>query len=51
MKVMNIICLLIWCFQLVYGIVQIVNNKPIDPIVFICAVLICIINYLNEIFQ
>ena len=51
MKVMNVICLLIWCFQFVYGIVQIVSNKPINPYIFICAVLVCIVNYLNEVFR
>lgn len=50
-RFMNIIMLGIWIFQLVYGIVNVVNGTNINPIVFICAVLICILHYIEEIFS
>lgn len=51
MKFMNIFCLAIWIFQLVFGIIKIVNNEAVHPLIFICAVAICIIHYLAEIFK
>lgn len=50
MKVMNVICLLIWIFNLVCGIANIVNNEPVSPTLYICAVVVCIIYYLGEVF-
>lgn len=47
---MNVICLLIWCAQLVYGFAQIVNDKPVNSIVYLCAVSVCILYYIDRIF-
>ena len=50
-KFTNILMLGIWIFQLVFGIVNIVNGTNINPWIFICAVIICIIHYIQEIFN
>lgn len=50
-KFMNGLCLGIWIFQLVFGIVAACGKVTISPIVFICAVLICILHYTKEMFN
>lgn len=46
---MNIVCLLIWIFQLVLGIRALVTGEQIPPLMFLCAVMICILHYLQEV--
>lgn len=48
-KFVNILMLAIWIFQLVFGIVNIVNGVNVDPVIFICAVITCIVFYIQEI--
>lgn len=48
---MNIFMLLIWLSQLAFGIISLINGTPIHPFVFICAVIVCIVHYLTEIFS
>ena len=50
-KSMNILMLGIWIFQLVFGIVKAANGTNIHPSVFVCAVLICIMHYIEKIFN
>lgn len=50
-KITNAFMLAIWIFQLIYGIVHIVNGTNIHPFIFICAVIICIIHYIEEFFN
>lgn len=47
----NILMLGIWIVQLVFGIVNAVNGTKINPFIFICAVVVCIIHYIQEIFN
>lgn len=49
MKAMNIICLLIWILQFIYGIIALCGKATITPIAFMCAVLICIFHHIEEI--
>jgi hypothetical protein len=46
---MNIFCLVVWTLSLIVAAVQAVNKEPISPIVSICAMLVCIIYYLEKI--
>lgn len=39
----------VWIFQLIYGIVHMVNGTNIHPFLFICAAGICILYYVQEI--
>ena len=47
---MDIVCLLIWIFQLVLGIKALLTGEEINPLIFLCAVMVCILHYLQEIF-
>lgn len=49
MKILNIIALLIWTFQLFYGVTMAVAGKYIHPVIYICAVFVCILNYINAV--
>lgn len=41
----------IWVFELVYAVVCDVKNTKIDPVPFICAVLICIIHFFEKMME
>jgi hypothetical protein len=45
MKILSCIALGIWVFQLFYGIYQIASDKPINSIVYLCAVVSCILYF------
>lgn len=49
MEIMNFICLIIWILQLVVATVKVVNGKPVSPVVAICAILVCIMMYIDKI--
>lgn len=46
---MNIFCLVVWVLSLIVTVVQAVNKEPISPVSGICAMLVCIIYYLEKI--
>lgn len=46
--IMNIFCLIIWVAQLIKGIVMAAQGETVNPLVFICAVLICVLFYAKE---
>lgn len=48
---MNYVGLLIWIFQLVYGFVCIFNNVPVNSVVYMCAVVVCIMHYIASIIE
>lgn len=48
-KVINVICLVLWITQLVFGILAVCGVVTVSPIAFICAVLICILHYIEKI--
>lgn len=48
---MDIVCLLIWLYQLFVGINAYLNNKEITPLLFICATLVCSIHFINLIVE
>lgn len=48
MEIMNFICLIIWILQLVSETIKIVNGKPVSPTVTICAILVCIMMYIDK---
>lgn len=50
-KFMSTFMLTIWIFQLVFGFVNISNGTNINPWIFVCAVVVCIIHYIQEIFN
>ena len=50
-KFINILMLGIWIFQFTFGIVNVINSTNINPIIFICAVAICINYYVDKIFS
>ena len=45
---MNLVCLFIWIGWLIVGIVNIAQDKPLNPIVYICACIVCICSYLEK---
>lgn len=48
MKILNIIALLIWTFQLFYGVRMAIVGESIHPVIYMCAVIVCILNYIKE---
>ncbi len=50
-KFMNGFCLGLWIFQLVFGIMAACGKVTVSPISFICAVLICILHYIEKMFD
>lgn len=47
--ILNILCLIIWIIWLIHGIYCCINKKEVSKIGFICAVIICILYYLEHI--
>ena len=47
-KTMNTICLVIWSIDLIFGVICMVVDTEISPVSYICAVLICIMHYAEE---
>lgn len=47
-KTVNIICLVVWSIALILGIIGAINGTEISPVSYICAVLICIMHYTEE---
>ena len=45
---MNICGLLIWIVQLVIAVVWTITGTPINHILYIIAVLVCILHYIGE---
>lgn len=50
-RFMSVLMLGIWIFQLIFGFIDIANGTNINPWIFVCAVAICIIHYIQEIFN
>ena len=46
---MDMFCLIIWIIQLIDGTVKVFKDEKVNPCVFICAVLICILHYVERI--
>lgn len=46
---MNILCLIIWSMWLWHGIDCCVNKKEVSKVGFICAVLVCILHFIEKI--
>ena len=44
----NLFMLGIWIFQLIFGVIAICGKVTIPPVLFICAAMICIMHYLEE---
>lgn len=47
---MNMICLIIWVSILLLYLIDLKNKKDINPVITICAILVCIMHYINNIF-
>lgn len=48
MKIMNVSCLIIWIIQLVLAVACTITDTPINHILYIIAVLMCILHYIGE---
>ena len=46
---MNILCLIIWIGWFIYGIYCCIEKKEVSKVGFMCAVIICILEYLERI--
>ena len=47
-KVLDIVCLCIWIFELIYGIVHSVNGSDIPAIIFVFATIVCVIHHIGS---
>lgn len=47
---MDEICLVIWVAILLLCLVDLKNSKDISPVITICAILVCIMHYVDNIF-
>lgn len=47
-KTFDIICLVLWTIQLVIAIAAVCGLVTVNPICYICAVVICIMHYVYE---
>lgn len=45
---MNVIGLILWIFQLAMAIAWTISGKPINHVLYILAVLVCILHYVEE---
>lgn len=50
-KIMDMLCLIIWVSQFVFGILAACGKVTITPASFICATLVCILYYIAEIIR
>lgn len=50
-KVLNIICLIIWILNLIFGVRSMMIGEPVNEVIYICAVLICILYYIRELLR
>lgn len=50
-KISNSIGLGIWIFELLYGIMKLIQEEGVNPIIFIGAVLVCILHHIGEIIR
>lgn len=48
-RLRNIFMLAVWILGLIYGVVAVCCKIEISPVIFICAVLICIMHYLENV--
>lgn len=48
---MDIFCLVIWILNLIIAVSEVVNNRPINPVVSICAMFVCIVLYLARVVE
>lgn len=46
---MNLACLIIWSILGIIAIYDLIKNNPVSPISHFCAVLICILHYLEKV--
>ena len=49
MKIMCWFCLVIWIFQLIMAFCNIHTKTEINPLAYICSLIICILYYVQEI--
>ena len=48
---MDILCLVIWILNTVLAVNAMVNNEQISPVVTICALIVCVLHYLERIMR
>ncbi len=48
---MDIFCLVIWILNLIFAVAHTVNNEPVSPVVTICALVVCVVHYLEKIMR
>lgn len=46
---MDMFCLIVWIIQLLDGTIRIFKDKEVSPLVYMCAVGICILHYAERI--
>ena len=46
---MDVLCLVIWILNLVFAVIQTINNEPVSRVASICAMLVCVLVYLERI--
>jgi hypothetical protein len=51
MKHVNAICLIIWIINFISTIINIAHGEPVSPIVCLAALAICILHYIEELFE
>lgn len=50
-KFMNVLCLIIWIAQLIFGISNAITGTPVSTGAFICATIVCILFYISELIR
>lgn len=50
-KIFDLLCLFIWIFQFGLGLHWIASGTPINPVLYIIAVLMCILHYVGELMR
>ena len=48
MNAIYVICLVIWIIQFVYGIVNIINKEETNSLLYVLAVFMCILHYVEK---
>ena len=49
--VMNVFCLFVWLFSFLSSIAYMIMDKPVQPLSYMCATLVCVLYYTSEIIR
>ena len=46
---MNLVCLILWSVLGGFSVYHLIKNEPVHPLLYFCAVLVCIVLYAEKV--